>query len=30
MKFFNVVLENDGADRLGGSCEKWRSDTQSV
>ena len=26
-KFWNVVLEKDGKDQLGRSCEKWRSIT---
>jgi len=28
-KFWNVVLEKDGEDQLGRSCEKWRSVTES-
>jgi hypothetical protein len=28
-KFWNVVLEKDGEDQSGRSCEKWRSITYS-
>ena len=28
-KFWNVVLEKDGEDKLDRSCEKWRSVTYS-